>query len=407
MKRMRTIAVLVVLWSGAALLAQEQWRGTRRDGVIDTFKPPAAWPERPTQAWKVEAGAGHASPVVSDGRVFVFARVGDQEVMTAHDLATGRAVWRQAYDAPYVMNPAARSHGEGPKSTPVVTGGRVFALGITGVLSAFDAAGGAVLWRHSFGSDFKTTSPDFGTAMSPILAGGRVVAHVGGAGDGAIIAFDAATGRRVWTWDGDGPGYASPIIATFGGTRQLVTQTQSHMVALSPDDGRELWRQAFTTDYDQNIVTAVAVNDLLVYSGLNKPVVAVRPVKQRTKWTLTEVWRNADVPMYMSSAVAAGGVVYGLTHRNRGQFFALDVATGRTLWTSPPRQAENAALLAAGDLLIATTTDGEIVVMRQGRDRFSLVREYTVADSPVWAHPAFSSRGIVVKDLASLSHWTF
>ena len=171
---MRTIAALFVLSSGVALLAQDQWRGPRRDGVIDTFKPPSAWPERPTQAWKVEAGAGHASPVVSGDRVFVFARVNDQETMTAYDLATGRQVWRQAYDAPYEMNPAARSHGKGPKSTPVIAGGRVFALGITGVLSAFDAAGGKVLWRHAFGKDFKTTSPDFGTAMSPIVDGGRV-----------------------------------------------------------------------------------------------------------------------------------------------------------------------------------------------------------------------------------------
>ena len=100
-------------------------------------------------------------------------------------------------------------------------------------------------------------------------------------------------------------------------------------------------------------------------------------------------------------------MLYGLTHRSRGRFFALDAATGRTLWTSPPRQGENAAVFAAGGLLIATTTDGEIVVMRQGRDEFALVREYTVADSPVWAHPAFSSRGIVVKALDSLSHWTF
>ena len=128
-------------------------------------------------------------------------------------------------------------------------------------------------------------------------------------------------------------------------------------IDFAPADGRELWRIPFTTDYDQNIVTAVAADGLLIYSGLSKPTTAVRPVQKGGKWTTEQVWQNADVPMYMSSPVAAGGILYGLTHRNRGQFFALDLQSGQQLWTSPPRQGDNAALVAAGDLLIATTTE--------------------------------------------------
>lgn len=410
------LAAVLTVQSQAQSQEWSQWRGPSRDGVVRSFTPPAAWPERATPLWKVDAGIGHSSPVVAGGRVLLFSRVGEQEAMTAWDLATGRQAWRQAYDAPYRMNPAATGHGKGPKSTPVVQGGRVFALGIGGILSAFDAASGKVLWRHDFSTEPGSpeglrypggASPDFGASMSPIVDGDRVIAHVGGAAGGAIVAFDVATGARRWSWAGDGPAYASPVIATAGGTRHLITQTQSHVVSLSPADGRELWRQPFTTDYDQNIVTPLVIGDLLISGGLQKPTVAARITKAGASWTVAEVWRNPDVPMYMSSPVAADGVIYGFTHRNRGQFFAVDAASGRTLWTSPPRQGENAALAIAGDVVVSTTAEGTVTVLQRGRTAYRAVRTYTVAESPVWAHPAFAAGTLLVKDADTLSAWRF
>jgi outer membrane protein assembly factor BamB len=383
-----------------------QWRGSRRDGSV-TFSAPAAWPERPTQVWKVKAGTGHGSPVISGSRVYLLSRVGEQEGMTAFDTANGRQVWQQLYDAPYQMNPAATAHGKGPKGTPVVDRGRVYALGISGMLSGFDAATGKVVWRHDFKKEFPVTAPEFGASMSPLVEGDLVIAHVGGPGHGALSAFDRTTGAQKWSWKGDGPAYASPIVATLGGVRQLITQTQSHVVGLSPADGRLLWKIPFTTEYEQNIITPVVAGDLLIYAGLSKPTTAVRIVQEGTGWKPQQVWQNAETPMYMSSPVVSRGVVYGLTHRNRGQFFALDLQSGKTLWTSAPRQAENAALAVTGDLIIATTTEGEIVVLRQGRNAFTVLKKYSVAESPIWAHPAFTTDAIVVKETEALSMWRF
>lgn len=409
---MMTLKILVcTLIVGTTLLSAQaqdwgQWRGSRRDGAVMSFVPPPTWPERPTQVWKVPAGIGHASPIVSGDRVYLFSRVGEQEVLTAFDAKSGKQVWRQGYDAPYQMNPAATSHGKGPKSTPVADRGRIFTLGISGILSAFDQSTGKIAWRHDFAKEFSPSMPDFGASMSPVVDGDNLIAHVGGT-TGAIIAFNRTTGARVWTWKGDGPAYASPIIATFASTRHLVTQTRSHLVALSPADGRELWRAPFTTDYDQNIITPVAAGGLLIYSGLSKPTIAARVVQEGGAWKLQEVWRNEEVPMYMSSPVASGGVLYGLTHRNRGQFFAVDLANGKTLWTSPPRQAENAALTAATNVLIVTTTEGELVVMPMNKQGHGVIRKYTLAESPIWAHPAFTAAGVIVKDAETLSYWTF
>ena len=407
---MRNTLLCMVLAGATIVSAQtqdwNQWRGPRRDGVVMNFTPPAVWPERPTQVWKVPAGIGHSSPIVAGDRAYLFSRVGEQEVLTAFDVASGKQVWRQGYDAPYTMNSAATSHGKGPKSTPVLDRGRIFTLGISGILSAWDQATGKVAWRHDFAKEFSPSMPDFGASMSPIVDGEHLIAHVGGT-TGAIIAFNRTTGARVWTWKADGPAYASPIIATFAGTRQLITQTRAHIVGLSPTDGRELWRAPFTTEYEQNIITPVVAGGLLIYSGLSKPTIGARVVQEGGSWKLQEVWRNEDVPMYMSAPVADGGVLYGLTHRNRGQFFALDVATGRTLWTSPPRQGENAALTAATNVLIVTTTEGELVVMPMNKQGHGVIRKYTLAESPIWAHPAFTAAGVLVKDAETLSYWTF
>jgi outer membrane protein assembly factor BamB len=401
-----SVAALAVAVLGAQSQDWNQWRGAARDGATRVVLS-KAWPERPTQVWKVTAGIGHSSPVVAGGRVFLMSRVGEQEVITAYDAATGKQVWREAYDAPYTVNPAATSHGKGPKSTPTVDRGRVYALGISGTLSALDAATGKVAWRHDFKKMFPSTSPDYGASMSPIVDGEMVIAHVGGNKNGALIAFDRTSGAQKWSWTGDGPAYASPIIATFGGTRHLITQTQTNVVGLSPADGKLLWQIPFKTEYAQNIITPVVTNGMLIYAGLSMSTSAVRLVNEGGAWKPQPVWQNADIPMYMSSPVVANGVLYGLTHRNRGQFFAVDVKTGTTLWTSPPRQAENAALAVAGDLIVATTTEGEFVVMRQNAKAFHLVKKYTVAQSPIWAHPAFAANGVLIKDAETLSLWRF
>lgn len=407
---MKALIAITLVLSTAVLSAQDwsQWRGPSRTGITTGFVAPASWPERPKQAWKVTAGIGHSSPVVSGTRVFLLSRIGEQEAVTAYDLTTGKQIWRQAYDAPYQMNPAATSHGKGPKATPLVHQGRVYTLGISGTLSALDASDGRVVWRKDFKREFKETSPVYGAAMSPVADGANVIAHVGGDSNGALTAFDAATGGVKWAWKGDGPAYASPVIATLGGVRQVVTQTQSRVVGLSAADGALLWEIPFTTDYDQNIITPVIVgNDTVIYGGLSKPAVAVRVWQNAGKWNTAERWRNAEIPMYMSSPIDAGGTLYGLTHRNKGQFFAVNTATGKMLWISEGRQGDNAALTSAGNLLIATTTEGELVIARKSPTAFDVVRRYTVAESPVWAHPALAGGGVLIKDAETLAYWVF
>jgi outer membrane protein assembly factor BamB len=362
-----------------------------------------SWPEAVKPAWKLKVGTGHASPVVSAGRVHLHSREGEDEVVRAIDLASGRELWRQSYPAPYEMNPAATGHGKGPKSTPVVADGRLYTFGISGIVSAWDAASGRLLWRKAEGGSHRSTAPEFGVAMSPAVTRGRVIVHVGGSNDGALMALDAASGATAWAWKGDGPGYASPVIATFDGVEQVVTQTQSALVGVAAADGSLLWKEPLRTPYEQNSVTPLVASGLVVYSGLDAPLRAVRPVKKGQAFALASVWSNPDVGCYMSTPVLYGGTIYGFSHRKKGQWFAVDAASGRTLWLGEGRTAENAAVLAGAGALFLLDTSGALTVAAADAAAFRPLRKWTVASSPTWAHPVVMDGGVLVKDVDTLA----
>ena len=381
-----------------------QWRGPARDGVASAFTVPTTWPAQLTKKWEATVGVGHASPVVAGNRVVVQTRQNNQEIVAAYDLDSGKQLWQQGVDAPYTVNPAAAAHGPGPKSTPAIAGGRVFTLGISGMFSAHDLATGKLLWRKNA----PPTPPLYGTASSPIVDGAAVIAFLGGENAGALTAMDAATGAVKWAWKGDGPGYSSPIIATLAGTRQLIVQSQNKLVGVNATDGRLLWETPIKTPYEQNSVTPVIVNGLVIYAGLENPTIALRVTPNPGKvWTVAPAWRNEDVSMYMSSPAATGNALFGLSNKNRGQFFAIDTATGKTLWTTKGREAENASIVRAGDYLLLATTNSELIVARANATRYEEVKRYSVADSAMWAHPAFAGRTIIVKDVNKLIAWGF
>jgi outer membrane protein assembly factor BamB len=408
--KQRTIgAGIAMVIATGAMLSAEQWTGWRgaSKASVSTAAMPATLAAKATDVWAVPVGAGHASPVVDGQRVYVFARKGEQEVAQALDLATGKSLWSTAYTQAYTMNEAAAGHGKGPKSTPLLAGGRLFTFGITGVLSALDAATGKLIWRHDFGKEFGGP-PEFGTAMSPILDNGLLIAHVGGVKAGALRAFDPATGATKWSWTGDGggadsPGYGSPVVLVAAGVRQIVTGSKKKVVSIDAATGTLLWSLPLETPYDQNSVTPVVNGDTVIMSGLEATTFAVKPVRGANgAWQANKLWEVREAAMYMSSPVLVDGTLYGMTHRNRGQFFALDAASGKMRWTSPPRQAENASLIAAGGRLWCLTDGGTLVVLKADPAAYSQAGKLDVAPSATWASPVLLGSQILVKDVDHL-----
>ena len=399
----------LLLLAAPALFSEDwpQWRGPRRDGALPSFQEPKAWPQKLTKKWKIPIGLGHSSPIYAAGRIYVFSRQEGSEVISSVNPDNGKMFWSQSYAAPYKMNPAAEKHGEGPKSTPVFAGGKLYTLGISGILSCLDAETGEVRWRKEFSKQFQQTSPLYGTAMSPVVDNGMLIAHVGGNDSGALIAFDADSGDVKWTWKGDGPGYASPIVAAPSGVRQVVTQTQQNVIGVDQASGELLWQIPLSTPYVQNIVTPIFFRSTLIYSGLSNGIKAAAVVRSRGAWSTREMWSNQDVSMYMSSPVLSGNLLFGFSHKNKGQFFCLEANTGETKWLGDPRQGDNAAIIQLGQRLLLLKDDGELIVAQVSVKGFEPLRRYKVADSPTWAHPLPLEKGIVIKDADSLTFWSF
>jgi outer membrane protein assembly factor BamB len=399
--RIMVLVGLAALATTASAADWPQWRGANRDGAVTSFDSPASWPASLTEKWKADVGTGYATPLLVGDRLYMFTRQGDDEVMTALEPDSGKIVWRTSYPAPFEMVPATRRHGPGPKSTPVFADGRLFTLGMAGTVTAFDAATGRQLWQKPGGP----VQPRFHTAQSPIVDGENVIVHIGGHDDGALTAFDVATGEVRWSWDGDGPAYGSPMIFELSGARQVVTFTQEHLVGVAARTGELLWQRPFTTPHTTTSQTPILYKDMVIQAGRDNGITALRVVRQGDAWSTETVWETDDVSMHMSNGVAIDGVLFGLSPLNSGQYFALDLDTGQVLWKSDPRQAENAAILRAGNTIFSLEADGELVVVRNSRAKFDVLARYDVAPSETWAQPAISGNRVFVKDVSTLALW--
>ena len=293
-----------------------QFRGPNRDGAVASWTEPKAWPTTLTTKWKIPIGIGYATPLIVGDRVFTFTRENSDEVMRALDASTGKQIWQGKYDAPFKMSPAANRHGDGPKSTPTYSGGKIYSLGMGGVVTAWDAASGKQVWQTPASSP----GPLYGTSMSPLVDRGLAIVHVGGHDKGALTAFDANTGAIKWQWTGDGPAYNSPIVAEFAGTRQVITFTQDHLIGVNAATGALLWDRPYKTQSTQNTVTPIVYGDTVIVSGLGNPVVAFRVIAGLgSGWKTEDVWSNPDVPLYMTNGVIINDMLVGMTHKNSGQ----------------------------------------------------------------------------------------
>ena len=193
MKKTNWVLIIVfIIGMTANSFAQDwpQWRGVNRDAKVTGFKAPQTWPSELPQSWKVIVGLGDASPVMANGKIYSFGRVGDDEVMMCLDAAMGKEIWQNKYPALAVTGPSASAH-PGPRSTPAVGEGKVVTLGIGGVLSCLDANTGKVVWRNE---EYTKELPQFFTGLSPIIADGTCFVHLGGKDKGTVIAFELKSG---------------------------------------------------------------------------------------------------------------------------------------------------------------------------------------------------------------------
>jgi len=351
----------------------------------------------------VEIGEGYSSPVVANGRVFVHGRRDPEEIVASINLADGKVLWQQKYQANFQKNQYAVEMAKGPNSTPLVAGNRLFTLGVTGILNAWDTATGKLLWTRDFSKSIDTSKLFCGTASSPLMVNERLVVQVGSdVHSGQVLGLNPATGATEWEWHGLGPGYASPVVVELGGNQQIVMMTEGSIVGLDGKAGKELWSVAFPDEWHENIATPLWTGSQLIVSGTRQGTHAFTLAQNAGKWQATETWENPDVAMYMSSPVFGDGLVYGHSSKKKGQFFALDARTGAVRWTTEGREGEHASLLLTPQHVVFLTNGADLIVVKRGTPAFAVERRYEVAEAATWAMPVLLGSNILVRDATGL-----
>lgn len=393
----------VVLVCAGSVLGQDwpQWRGVHRDGVANGFIAPQQWPQELKQRWKTTVGTGDATPALVGDKLYVFTRQGEEETLLCLNAADGKELWRDKYAAQAVAGPASRHPG--PRSSPAVAEGRIVTLGVGGVVSCLDA-GGKLLWRKD---PFPKIVPQFFTATSPIIVDGMAVTQLGGKGNGAVVAFDLATGDEKWRWAGEGPEYASPALMTVEGTKQIVTLTEKSVVGIATADGKLLWQLPFVPErMAYNAATPIVDGQTVVYMGKGRGIKAVKIEKKGDGFTTVELWSNVEVAPQFNTPVLKEGFLFGLS--DRGNLFCVDARTGKTAWIDPTSRDRGGftAIVDVGACLMALPSSSELTVFKPSDKGYAELAKIKVSDSPIYAHPLVAGNRIIIKDQESVAMLT-
>ncbi len=285
--------------------------------------------------------------------------------------------------------------GAGPRGTPTLAGGRVYAMGATGLLNALDAATGAVAWSRNIANDTETKIPTWGFAGSPLVIGDVVVA----AASGRLAAYDVATGTRRWVGPAHGGSYSSPHRLTIDGVAQIVMLSDAGATGVNPTDGTVLWEHAWPGGGAITQPARVGERDFLfsmvgdAAAGVGTRRVAV--ARGPGGWAATERWTSTGLKPYFNDLVVHKGHAYGFD----GSILAcIDLQDGKRTWKGGRYGNGQLVLLADQDLLLVLSEDGELALVRATPDQFSELARFPALEGKTWNHPVVVGDVLLVRN---------
>jgi outer membrane protein assembly factor BamB len=370
------------------------FRGERRDGQYRGEPIRTDWAAL-SPVWQQPVGRGHSSFVAGDGRAFTIEQRGANEVAAAYDVLTGRELWTHTWPAAFHES----GGGSGPRATPTLHEGTLFALGATGELRALDAATGTLRWRANILEDADADNLERGMTGSPLVAGKTIVTVPGGKNGRSVVAYDRSTGRVAWSALDDHASYASPMRVTLAGVDQIVVFLATRLVGLSADQGALLWESPWPL---QSSVAAqplpVGDNRIFASTGDDAGGAMIEITRDGDRLTAREVWRTNRMKNNFSSSVHHEGFIYGL---DQGILACIDAATGEFKWKAG-RYGHGQMLLASGHLVI-TTEEGEVAVARATPAGHEELARVPALDGRTYNHPALVDGFLLVRNGAQMA----
>lgn len=396
---LRPMAVCVALSLGAAGQDWPQFRGPERDGVYRGRATIPAFPASgPDLVWERPVGAGFSAPAAALGRLVVFHRLGNREVVEALRTEDGSSLWRFSYETNYRDD---FGFDNGPRATPVISDDKVYTFGAQGWLHCLDFETGRRIWGVDTHEQFRVRKGFFGAASTPLVMDGRVLANVGGDGSG-IVALDAATGETLWKSTGDEASYSSPVPARLDGRTVAVFFTREGLAVLEPSSGELLYERRWRARSNASVNAATPVVDgelVFLSASYGTGSIAMKLCDSR----IEVLWSGEDViDSHYSSSVLSGGTLFGFHGRQEyGQSLrAADLKTGKVHWSHSPIRAGSVTLV--GDRLLLLLESGELVMAAASPEEFEIVSRAQVLGRETRAFPAVARGLFFARDVGSL-----
>jgi outer membrane protein assembly factor BamB len=366
------------------------FRGPERDGVVRGVRIDTDWAKsKPVELWRHSVGPGWSSFAVHGRLIYTQEQRGNDEVVSCYDLATGAPVWRHKDAVRFYESNA----GAGPRATPIFSNGRVYTFGATGLLNALDARSGSVVWSRNAASDTQTKIPDWGFASSPIVVGEKVIVATAG----TLAAYDAGAGHQRWQGPASRGGYSSPQLATIDGVAQILLLNGEGAISVAPSDGKLLWKYEWNID---GIVqpSVIAGADVLIGSGSGLSEVGVRRVavaRGPGGWAVQERWTSTGLKPYFNDFVVHKGHAFGFD----GSILAcIDLNDGKRKWKGGRYGHGQIVLFPDQDLLLALSEEGELVLVRATPDQFTELARFPAIEGKTWNHPALVGDLLLVRN---------
>jgi outer membrane protein assembly factor BamB len=361
------------------------FRGTARDSVVRGVRIGTDWSTSPpVQMWRRPIGPGWSSFAVRGDLLYTQEQRGEDEIVACYRVTTGEPVWRHRDRTRFWESNA----GAGPRGTPTIDGGRVFALGATGVLNALDARTGKRLWSRNAAIDTGVTIPEWGVASSPLVIDPVVVVAI----SGQLVAYDAGTGNERWRGPRGGSGYSSPHLVTIDGVQQIVLLRGSRTISVSPADGTLLWEHLWEPGVGI-VQPAVAGSDILLTIGDAMGGIGIRRIsvaKTSEGWRVEERWTSRGLKPYFNDFVVHEGHAYGF---DGSILSAIDLQDGTRKWKGGRYGQGQLVLLADQDLLLVVSEEGELALVSATADQYRELARVPAIEGKTWNHP------VVVRDV--------
>jgi outer membrane protein assembly factor BamB len=368
------------------------FRGPKRDGNYEATPVLTSWPANGlSQLWKQPVGLGYASFSIADGRAYTIEQRRAQEVVVAYDVATGRELWTQAWNAAY-----NDETGDGPRATPTWDQGRLYALGATGELRCLDANSGAIIWGKNILADNQAHNLPWAMAASPLIVDDKVIVLPGGGNNKSVVAYNKMTGAPVWKVLGDTQAYVSPMLVELADRRQIVVVSASRVFGLVPETGALLWSYPWNTDNGINVSQPIMVdkNRFFISSGYGKGAALIEVKGSGQSFTANMYWENINMKNKFNSSVFHNGYIYGL---DEGILTCLDVNTGERKWKGG-RYGYGQVLLASGHLIVTNGDTGELALVKASPDQYVEVAHFSALQGQTWNYPAIADGRLLVRN---------